>query len=159
MKSQKWLTLTGSPAYQFFVPSFSYWIVFKYLAAIQFRSRGEWRNFPYLAILPTSLCRKCPEEFPEYKARNRVFVTRGLSIPNEFILLITVFHVAIALMQRRREKAMKLINRYLLSAMFLEGLWNVRNVESGIRNAEFAFFQVSAVRVFPFSLTENQFAR
>ena len=99
------------------------------------------------------------KNFQNKKARNRVFVTRRLSIPNEFILLITVFHVAIVLMQRRKVKAMKLINRYLLSAMFLEGLWKVRNLESEIRNAEFAFFQVSAVRVFPFSLTENHFAR
>ena len=50
MKSPKWLTLTDSPAYHCVVQSFSYWIVSKVLAAIQFRSRAEWRNLPYFAI-------------------------------------------------------------------------------------------------------------
>ena len=50
IKSQKWLTLTDSPAYHCVVQSFSYWIVLKVLAVIQFRSRGEWRNLPYFAI-------------------------------------------------------------------------------------------------------------
>ena len=41
-----------TPGYHCVVLSFSYWIVLKVLAAIQFRSRGEWRKLPYLAISP-----------------------------------------------------------------------------------------------------------
>ena len=48
----------------------------------------------------------------------------------------TVFHVAMVLTQRRRGRRRQNVN--LLSAVFLQGLRNVRNLESGIRNAEFA---------------------
>ena len=57
----KGLTLTGSPAYHCAVLSFR----LKVLAAIQFRSRGEWWNLPYLAISPAFLNRECPEGLSE----------------------------------------------------------------------------------------------
>ena len=37
--------------YHCVVQSFSYWIVLKVLAAIQFRSRAEWRNLPYFPAI------------------------------------------------------------------------------------------------------------
>ena len=37
------------------------------------------------------------------------------------------------------------MNVNLLSAMFLQGLWNVKNVVSGMRNAEFATLSMSPV--------------
>ena len=62
IKSQKWLTRTDSPAYHCVVLSFSYWIVLKVLAAIQFRSRGEWRKLPHLAISPAFLHREVQKD-------------------------------------------------------------------------------------------------
>ena len=65
IKSQKWLTFTGSPTYQCIVPSFSYRIVLKVLAATHFRSRDKLRNLPYLTVSPAFLHRECPEGFSE----------------------------------------------------------------------------------------------
>ena len=45
-----------------------------------------------------------PEGLSEEKARNRVNATRNLSIPKDCILSITVFHVAMVLAKRRRER-------------------------------------------------------
>ena len=45
-----------------------------------------------------------PEGLSEQKARNRVYATRKLSIPKDCILPITVFHVAMVLTKRRRER-------------------------------------------------------
>ena len=65
-----------------------------------------------------------------------------LSIPEDCIVLITVFHVALVLTQEegRRGGQGELIYiyspRHVLIAMFLESLWTLRNLE--YRNAEFA---------------------
>ena len=58
-----------------------------------------------------------PEGLSEQKARNRVNATRNLSIPNDCILSITVFHVAMVLTQRRRCRRRWNVN--VLSAMLL----------------------------------------
>ena len=47
------------------------------------------------AISPAFLHRECPEVLS--------YATRKLSIPNDCILSITVFHMAMVLTQRRRE--------------------------------------------------------
>ena len=86
---------------------------------------------------------RSPEELSEWKARNPVYATRTLSIPKDCILSITVFHVAMVLTQRRRDRRPVERELYILSAMFLEGLWNVRNLESGMRNSQ--PFQMSHV--------------
>ena len=96
---------------------FSYWIVLKVLAAIQFRSNDEWRNMPYLAIsqvLTFSITNR-PEGLSEQKTRNRVYDPRKLSIPNDCILSITVFHVAEVLIQWRMETNFPGSKRYDLS--------------------------------------------
>ena len=74
------------------------------------------------------------------KTENRVYATRKLSIPND---CITVFHVAVVLIQWRRETRRWSCTKFL-SAMFLEGF--VERMQSGIRNGE--SFKYSPVRVF-----------
>lgn len=130
IKSQKWLALIGSPAYYCVVPCFSYWIVLKVLVAIQFRSRDEWRNMPYLAIsqaLTFSITNR-PEGLSEQKTRNRVYDPRKLSIPNDCILSITVFHVAEVLIQWRRETSFPGCKRWWLSGRLPKAqilCWNI----------------------------------
>ena len=105
----------------------------KVLAAIQFRSRGEWRNLPYLAISPAFLQSEVQKDCQNRKREIGVNATRKLSTPKDCILSITFFHVVMVLTQRRRGRRRCNVN--LLSAMFLEGLWNVSNLESGMRNS------------------------
>ena len=86
---------------------------------------------------------RSPEGLSEQRARNRVYATRRVSIPKDCILSITVFHVTMVLTQRRRGRRRVERELYILSAMFFEGLWKVRNLESSMRNSQ--PFQMSHV--------------
>ena len=59
-----------------------------------------------------------PSFVPACPEGNRVYATQKLSIPKDCILSITVFHVAVVLTKRRRERR-RSTWVYLLSAMFL----------------------------------------
>ena len=77
-----------------------------------------------------------PEGLSEQKARNRVYATRRLSIPKDYILSITVFHVAIVLTQRGRGRRRWNVNYIYCPPCFwrvcgTSGIWNP---ECGIRN-------------------------
>ena len=141
IKSQKWLTLTDSPAYHCVVQSFSYWIVLKVLAAIQFRSRGEWRNLPYFAISQAFRHCEVQKDCQNRKREIEYMPLENCPFPKIAYFQSLFFHVNMVLTQRRRETR-RWTWTYLLSAMFWRDLWNVRNLESGIRNVEFAIFQI-----------------
>ena len=145
------LTLTGFPAYHCVVPSFSYWTVLNFLEATQFRSKDARWNITYVAnswpfhTIANLMCMRkyCQNLESEIRSRSRVFAPLKLSIPKDCIVLITVFHVAWVLTQRRRETTRwRWSHLYVLTAMFLESMWKLRNLD---RNAEFATLSTSPV--------------
>ena len=76
-----------------------------------------------------------PEWLSEEKANNRVYATRKLTIPKDCILSITVFHVAVVLTKRRRERR-RWTWAYLRRPCFCKvcGTGGIWNPECRIRN-------------------------
>ena len=91
------------------------------------------------------------EGFSEQKTQNRVLATRELSIPNDCILSITVFHVAMLLPNKewRQSGEHELI---CYPPCLRMGLRNARNLESGMRNSQ--SFKCSLVGAFLFYLSK-----
>ena len=91
------------------------------------------------------------EGFSEQKTRNRVYATGELSIPNDCILSITVFHVAMLLPNRewRQRGEHELI---CCPPCLRMGLRKARNLESGMRNSQ--SFKYSLVGAFLFYLSK-----
>ena len=107
----------------------------KVLAAIQVRSRGEWRNLLYFATSPAFRHREVQKDCPNRKREIGVYATLNLSIPKDCILSITVFHVSMVLTEGREGGERELIYcpPCFCKVSGREGIWNP---ESGMRNSQ-----------------------
>ena len=114
----------------------------KVLAAIQFRSRGEWRNLPYFAISPAFRHCEVQKDCP-----NRKREIGYMPLKNCPFLKTAHFPCGYGFNQtKKREKAVN-VSLFTVRHVFV-GF--VEGEESGIRNAEFA-------TLFLFLFVENHF--
>ena len=125
------------------------------LAAIQFRSRGEWRNLPYFAISQAFRHREVQKD-----CQNRKREIGYMSLENCPFLKIAYFQSLFSMWVwfQPKEEGRQGGERKLIYCppCFWRDLWNVRNPESGMRNSQ--SFKYSPVRFFFFLFVENHFA-